>query len=69
MDPGVGPSGRVHAHRMAREPLENGLQLGLYCTAFTLPLPADKGSAIKLERREKRPRHEDWNLGGTRLGR
>lgn len=67
MDPGVGPSRRVRAHRKAREPLENGLQLSLYRATFTLPLPTEEGSAIKLERREKRPRHEEWNLGGTGL--
>ncbi len=69
MDPGIGSSRRVRAHRLAREPLENGLQLRLYRATFTLPLPTDEGSAIKLERREKRPRHEEWNLDGRGLRR
>lgn len=57
MDPGVGPSCRMRAHRLAREPPKNGLQLSLYRATFRLPLPTDEGSAIKLERREKSPRH------------
>ncbi|MEZ4455534.1 MAG: hypothetical protein R2882_03135 [Gemmatimonadales bacterium] len=57
MDPGVGSSRRVHAHRMAREPLENGFQLCLDGAAISLSLPPDEGGAVELERREKRSRH------------
>jgi hypothetical protein len=42
---------------MAREPLENGFHLLLYRAAYSLALPADEIGSVKLNRREKRPRH------------